>query len=102
MARDVVVIGASAGGLEAVRELASRLAPDFPASVFVVIHTAPEDRTSGVAEILGRAGPLAVSTPRDGDVMRAGRIYVAQPNRHLAVEQDRIRITKGPLQNGRR
>jgi two-component system, chemotaxis family, protein-glutamate methylesterase/glutaminase len=96
--RHLVVIGASAGGIEALRELVSKLPADFPAPVAVVLHTSPH--SPGVLhEILARAGPLAGISPRTGERLEPGRIYVAPPDHHLLVEPGRLRLTKGPREN---
>jgi two-component system, chemotaxis family, protein-glutamate methylesterase/glutaminase len=99
--RDVVVVGASAGGVEPLRRLASDLRPDLPAAVFVVLHI-PADQPSALAQVLHRSGPLPVREPDDGDVIEPGRIYVAAPDRHLMVEPGRIRVVQGPKENRHR
>jgi two-component system chemotaxis response regulator CheB len=96
--KDIVVVGASVGGLEALRTIAGELPKDFPASVFVVLHTAPE--APGVlADILDRAGPLPTAYAVEGDRILPGRIYVAPPDRHLVIEPNRVRLTRGPKEN---
>jgi two-component system chemotaxis response regulator CheB len=96
--KDIVVVGASVGGLEALRTIAGELPKDFPASVFVVLHTAPE--APGVlADILDRAGPLPAAYAVEGDRILPGRIYVAPPDRHLVIEPNRVRLTRGPKEN---
>jgi two-component system chemotaxis response regulator CheB len=82
--RDVVVIGASAGGLEALKTLAAALPRAFPAAVLIVLHTAA-DSPRLLAKILARCTSLAVSYARDGDPVRPGHIYLAPPNCHLTV-----------------
>ena len=96
--RDIIVIGASAGGVEALRRLALALPPDLPAAVFVVIHLAP-DVESGLAEILDRMGNLPAVWAQDGQPFEGGRIYVAPPDRHLLLERDRMRLSTGPREN---
>jgi two-component system chemotaxis response regulator CheB len=98
MPRDIVVIGASAGGIEALRVLVGNLPEDFPASVFVVVHTSPE-APSMLADILDRYGKLPAVTPNDGERIRRGTIYVAPPDRHLLIEPNRVRVTRGPKEN---
>jgi two-component system chemotaxis response regulator CheB len=96
--RDIIVVGASVGGIDALRTIAGGLPPDFPAAVFVVLHTAPE--APGVlADILDRAGALPATFPADGERVETGRIYVAPPDHHLVVEPDRVRLTRGPKEN---
>ena len=98
---DIVVIGASSGGVEALRSVADGLPPDFPAAVFVVMHF-PEDVPSALPRILSRAGPLEAVHPEDGDPIEAGRIYVAPPDFHLLVARGRVRIRRGPKENRHR
>ncbi|MFX4933466.1 chemotaxis protein CheB, partial [Acinetobacter baumannii] len=74
--RDIVVIGASAGGIEACRTLLKELKPDFEATIFIVVHisaTAP----SVLPRILGREMALTIKNPSDGEVPQAGFVYVA-------------------------
>ena len=70
--RDIVVVGASAGGVEPLRRLASDLRPDLPAAVFVVLHL-PADQPSALAQVLDRSGPVPARAPDDGDVIEHGR-----------------------------
>ncbi|MDX6693478.1 MAG: two-component system, chemotaxis family, protein-glutamate methylesterase/glutaminase [Blastocatellia bacterium] len=98
LTRDIIVIGASAGGIEALRTIARGLPQDFPASVFVVLHTAPQ--SPGIlADILARAGALPASNALDKEAIQHGRIYVAPPDHHLVIEPNRVRITRGPKEN---
>ena len=96
--RDVIVLGASAGGVEALAELARGLPADLPAAIFVVLHL-PADAHSYLADILDRSGPLPATPATDGERIRPGRIYVAPPNRHLLLEGSRMRLTTGPRIN---
>jgi two-component system, chemotaxis family, protein-glutamate methylesterase/glutaminase len=97
--KHLVVVGASAGGLEALRSLVSRLPDKFPAAIGVVLHTAPE--SPGVlADILDRSGPLPATSPHDTQRIEAGHIYVAPPDRHLLIEPGHLRVTKGPREHG--
>lgn len=96
--RDLVVIGASAGGIEAVQQVLSRLPPKFDAAVLIVIHTS--NHAGGLLPgILERAGKLPVRHPDDGEPIRSGRVYVAPPNYHMIVEGDLIRVLQGPREN---
>jgi two-component system, chemotaxis family, protein-glutamate methylesterase/glutaminase len=96
--KQIVVIGASAGGIDALRLIASALPSDFPAPICVVLHTAPE--SPGVLnEILSRSGPLPATNATTGERIVAGHIYVAPPDHHLLVEPGRLRVTKGPKEN---
>jgi len=98
MAKDIIVVGASAGGIEALRVLAGGLPADLPASLFVVLHTSPESPAM-LADILDRSGSLPALSPQDGDRIRPGTIYVAPPDRHLLIEPNLMRVTRGPKEN---
>ncbi len=94
----IVAIGASSGGIEALRTLLGELPRDFPAAVCVVIHSAPQ--APGVLpHIFARTSRLPVTHPRDGDTLEPGHVYVAPPDRHLLVEPGRVRVTRGPREN---
>lgn len=94
----IVVIGTSAGGIEALRVLVAALPADFPAPICVVLHTAPQ--STGVLDgILSRAGPLRATNAVNGERVEAGHIYVAPPDCHLVVEPGKLRVTKGPKEN---
>jgi two-component system, chemotaxis family, protein-glutamate methylesterase/glutaminase len=98
---DIIVIGASAGGVEALAQVVSELKPDFPAALFVTIHLTPKS-ISHLPEILNRSGPLPASHPMDGSPIENGQIYVAPPDQHLLVYQDRIQLSSGPKENRQR
>ena len=96
--RDIVVVGASAGGVPALRCLVSQLPADLDAAVFVVLHL-PADYGSRLPEILQRETRLSVEFGTDKEEILPGRIYVARPDYHLLMEQGRVRITYGPKEN---
>jgi two-component system, chemotaxis family, protein-glutamate methylesterase/glutaminase len=100
-ARDVVVIGASAGGVEALRGLVGALPGDLPAAVCVVLHI-PREGHSALAAILTRSGRMPAREAVDGERLAAGRIYVAPADRHLLVVDHRVRLSRGPPENGHR
>jgi two-component system, chemotaxis family, protein-glutamate methylesterase/glutaminase len=94
----IVVIGASGGGIEVLRTLAAALPAMFPAPICIVLHTAPQ--SPGILdEILSRAGPLPATNAINGERLQPGHIYVAPPDCHLLVEPGRLRVTKGPKEN---
>jgi len=95
---DIIVIGASAGGVEAISTLVADLPRDLRAAVFVVLHLAKG--RSMLPEILTRAGRLPASHPTDGDRLEYGRIYVARPDHHLVLELGKVRVVYGPTENG--
>ena len=97
--RDIVVIGGSAGGIYALRVLVAELPPKLAATLFIVIHTAPES-PGLLPEILASSGPLPATQAEHGQPVLPGRIYVAPPNRHLLVDADgTLRLTGGPKEN---
>jgi two-component system chemotaxis response regulator CheB len=99
--RDIVVMGASAGGVETLAELVSGLPAEFPAAIFVVLHLLPSGR-SVLPEILARSGPLPATAAIGDEGIERGRIYVAPPDRHLLLIGDGLRLTRGPRENGHR
>jgi two-component system chemotaxis response regulator CheB len=100
--RDIIVVGASAGGVEALAQMARGLPPGFPASVFVVCHLPPGGR-SVLPEILSRAGPLLAAHAEDGAPFRPGHIYVAPPDFHLELAPGgRTRLTQRARENHHR
>ncbi|MGP4098100.1 chemotaxis protein CheB [Nonomuraea sp. KM90] len=99
--RDVVVVAASAGGVDPLRILLSELPPDLPAAVLVVLHVAPRGG-SVLAGILDRAGPLRAAPAVDGEPVRPGRVYVARPDFHLLLNDGKARLSRGPRHNGHR
>jgi two-component system chemotaxis response regulator CheB len=96
--RDIIVVGASAGGVEALSRVVRGLPPGLPAAVFVVCHFPPGER-SNLPDILSRRGPLLAAHARDGEVPYPGHIYVAPPDRHLTLEQGVIRVRRGPREH---
>jgi two-component system chemotaxis response regulator CheB len=95
---DIIVMGASAGGVEALLKLVPQLRHDLPAAVFVVLHTTP--RGPGLlAHMLDRAGPLKAVLAEDHAPIQHGTIYVAPPDYHLLVHRDYMRIERGPREN---
>ncbi|MBZ9749775.1 chemotaxis protein CheB [Deinococcus sp. HMF7604] len=94
----IVVVGASAGGIEALQALVAGLPHDFPAAVCVVLHL-NASTPSALPDILSRAGPLPAHHPSDGEAIRPGCIYVAPPDHHLLVDGDRLGIKKGPKES---
>lgn len=96
--RNIIVIGTSAGGVFALKQLVSALPADFTASVLIAMHVSPHS-TSLLPEILSAAGPLNATHPFDGELIQPGRIYIAPPDHHMLVEYDQILVKKGPKEN---
>jgi two-component system chemotaxis response regulator CheB len=99
--RDIIVIGASAGGVGALSGVIEYLPPDLPAAVFVVLHLAPHGR-SALPSILGRSGCLPASHPTNGEAIEPGRIYIAPPDHHLAIDGDKVILSRNASENGHR
>src|SRR3954469_21403256 len=97
--RDIVVIGASMGGMEAICTLLEGLPAHFPASVFVVQHVGS---ASMLAEIFARCGSLQVVSPHDGARINEGCVYVAPSNHHLLVNDGHIELSKEARENRHR
>jgi two-component system chemotaxis response regulator CheB len=100
-ASTVVVVGASAGGVEALTTLAGGLPEDLDAAICVVLHLSAGSE-SRLADIISRAGPLPAFQARGGERLESGRIYVARPDRHLLVRGGRVLVVRGPHENGLR
>jgi len=95
---DVIVMGASMGGVEAFKAVVSKLPRDLAAAVFIVWHIAAES-VGMLPRILKHAGGPPATNAEDGEEIRPGHIYVAPPDRHLVLEPGRVRVTRGPKEN---
>lgn len=100
-ARGVVVVGASAGGVEALVQLVRSLPRDFPLPVLVVLHIAPTG-TSMLPAILDRASACPARSPLEGEEPLAGHVYVAPPDTHMLVDESVLRLSQAPRENGHR
>jgi len=96
--RDIVVIGASSGGIEAIQKIVRALPADLPASLFVVIHTAPYSPFL-LPGILNRAETLLAVESQDGMTIQPGRVYVARPDHHLLIGPGHVHVVRGPREN---
>jgi two-component system, chemotaxis family, protein-glutamate methylesterase/glutaminase len=99
--RDVVVVGASAGGVEALLAMVRGLPADLRAAVVVVLHM-PSGGTSALPAILSRAGTLPAQPAQGGEPLEHGRIYVGRPDHHLLVMDRSLALSHGPTENGHR
>ncbi|MET9338704.1 chemotaxis protein CheB [Nonomuraea sp. NPDC003804] len=99
--RDLVVVAASAGGVEPLRTLVAGLPSDLPAAVLVVLHVSASGG-SALAGILDRAGPLKAAPAEDGAPIVAGEVRVAVPDHHLFAREGTQRLSRGPRYNGHR
>ncbi len=106
---DIIVIGASAGGVEALTHLVRELPAQLPAAIFVVLHI-PAQSTSVLPQIVNRAiakqhkgaSSLKASHPKDNEEIQTGQIYIAPPDHHLLIKDGHIRLARGPKENGHR
>jgi len=96
--RDIVVIGASAGGVEALSVLVSLLPSDLPAAVFVAYHVAPS-HPGFLPSILRRHSALPVKHADDAEAFQRGVVYVARPDHHLVVKRETLSFARGPREN---
>jgi two-component system chemotaxis response regulator CheB len=97
--RDIAVVGASTGGIDALRQLVANLPEDFAATIFVVLHIGP---VSLLPEILRRSSRVPVDVAKDGVRYEPNHIYVAPPNRHLLIQDGQIKLSAGARENGHR
>ncbi len=95
----IVVIGTSAGGLEALDRVIGGLPPDLPASIFIVQHMAPESDAGVLVDRLSRHKNFDCRLARNGETFRQGRLYVAPADYHLLVKKGTLLVTKGAREN---
>ena len=96
--RDTIVIGASAGGVQALTKLVSELPANLPAAVLIVLHV-PSNVPSLLPEILARGANVPVAHATDQELISHGKVYVAPPDHHLIIENGRTRLVHGPKEN---
>jgi two-component system chemotaxis response regulator CheB len=96
--RDIIVIGTSAGGVQALISLVSDLPKNLPAAVFIVLHV-PTNAPSFLPDILARDSRLPIAHATDGELITRGKIYVAPPNHHLMMENGHVELVRGPKEN---
>jgi two-component system, chemotaxis family, protein-glutamate methylesterase/glutaminase len=96
---ELVVVGASAGGLEGLSAIVKHLSPDVPVTVLIVVHTNAAS-PSYLPQILGRVSSMPVAFAKDGEALIPGRVIVAPPDFHLLVTPRGLSLTRGPRENG--
>src|SRR6188508_447291 len=99
--RDIIVVGASTGGIDAIKTVLGGLPQALPAAVFVVLHQGQLPRSS-LVDILRRASPLSVRKAIHGERIEHGRVYVAPADNHLLLRQGEVAVVHGPRENGHR
>ncbi|MGA8759837.1 MAG: chemotaxis protein CheB [Stellaceae bacterium] len=97
MHRDIIAIGGSAGSLDTLLSIVAAFSADFKGNIFVALHIG--NRPSQLPELLVHAGNLPVDAPRDREPIEPGRIYVAPSDRHLLVERQVVRLSRGPREH---
>src|SRR5205823_13572792 len=96
--RDIIVVGASAGGIEALGGLVRQFPADLGAAVLVVLHISAEHK-SILPRILSSAGPLPAKHARNGERVPPNRIYAARLDQRLLLPETRIRAVRGPRED---
>ena len=96
--RDRIVIGASAGGVQALSTLVENLPPDLQAAIFIVLHI-PARAPSLLPAILSRVAGIPVAHAINGEEIAPGRVYLAPPDHHLLIERDHVKLVHGPKEN---
>ena len=99
--RDLVVIGGSAGALEALKALLAATPSTIESALLVVIHRGPE-LPGAMPEVLARSSTLPAHYAVDGEPFRYGHVHIAPPDHHLLVSGDQMRVTRGPTEHGLR
>lgn len=94
----IIVVGTSAGGVEALQVIARGLPADLPAAILIVMHCSPQGPYL-LPNILGAAGPVVVAATVDGALIESGKIYIAPPDHHMLVNGNRLCLSKGPKEN---
>lgn len=95
----LIAIGASAGGMQALRALVAQFPVDLPAPVFIVTHMSPDMTGDVLVRVLAEAGPLSCRHATHGERYRPGTIYVAPSDCHMLIDGSEILITKGAREN---
>lgn len=101
-ADSLVVVGASAGGIEALKVLLGSLPAGFPAALAILIHRPPVEQDERLAKVLGRGAGLSVNTASDGGSIVNGQAYLCRPDLHLTITDLRWKYIHGPYENGLR
>ncbi|MDP3561539.1 MAG: chemotaxis protein CheB [Legionellaceae bacterium] len=98
--KHIVVIGTSAGGVRALKSLISAIPANFNAPIFIIMHVKAEPQSpSHLPELIRRYSQLPAFYPFDGQAIAAGHIYIAPPNLHMIISDNRIFLRNGPKIN---
>ena len=96
--KDIIVLGSSAGGVDALRRLCAALPADLPAAMFIAQHLSPS-AYSVLPQLLNRNCPLPVLSPADGQAIEHGHVYVGAPDHHILIRPGHILMRRGPVEN---
>lgn len=97
--KNIIVVGASAGGLVAVSKLLSSVPKDLDAALFIVIHLSKNTITQNVVDLLNRKAKILVEIPKNGTIIERGKAYLAPVNKHMMLSKGHIVIGMGPMEN---
>jgi two-component system chemotaxis response regulator CheB len=95
----VVVIGASAGGLNSVIEVLAQLNDKVDAAVFVVLHISQISTIDFVIQRIQNNSSFKINAARDGEEIKKGNVYLAVPDKHLLVKKGKVIIGRGTTEN---
>jgi two-component system, chemotaxis family, protein-glutamate methylesterase/glutaminase len=95
---DIIVMGASAGGLETYKKILSNLPPDIQAAMFIVLHSGT-DSPGRLARLLERGSEIPVNTATDNEKIEMGMAYVAPPDFHMTFRGEFLSVQRGPKEN---
>jgi two-component system chemotaxis response regulator CheB len=95
----IVVIGVSAGGMDALSRLVAQFPANFPAPIFIVQHISPDARSELLVRTLNQHSKLECMEALNGEEFKSGCIYVAPSDHHMMLGEDKILITKGAREN---
>lgn len=97
--RNIITIGASAGGIAAVSKLAAGFKNEFDAAVFVVIHISRNSLTEIILGQIQKQTVLKCIIPTDGEEIQNSRIYLAPADHHMMLEKGKISVKRGAFDN---
>ena len=95
----LIVVGASAGGMAALKQLVAQFPKDFPASIFIVNHMGADTTGEALVKVLNDSGGLPCTHAHDEQVFKTGHIYLAPSDQHMLIVKGKILITKGAREN---
>jgi two-component system chemotaxis response regulator CheB len=95
----IIVIGASAGGFNALTELVAAIPEHLPAAIFIVLHMSKASSAEVIQHHLSKHAKYTCTIPHDDEEIKPGHIYLAPPDLHMLVKKDVIRLVKSPHEN---